>query len=268
MRLGLSLLALTLCLTGCMSQYSPAAPIAPLLSRQGQVVAGARFRPAFPRRGVSAHVAAAPTEHARLYLSGTWSRARGVEGADYAGRTLKEHNDTRQVELAAGWGTVTSAVRLEVLGGGGYGRVDAAGCRRNEFQGYDYCTWWVDGVARFGRVFVQAQAAREIAWWTGGGGVRVLYAHYEFERQFGRTSDFSPGVAAVEPFIVHRVAVPFGAIELMLHIPILLVAPRVDVPQSDPRAADQDTVHRQRLLQIPMPRLYLGFVGELDALWR
>lgn len=268
MRLALSMLALGLLWAGCMSQYSPAAPVAPLLTHRGQVVAAARFRPVYPTRGVSAHVAAAPSEHSRLYLSGTWSRARGVRSDDYSSRILREHNNTRQLELGAGWGEAGAAFRKELLAGVGYGHVDAAGCYRDEFQGYSYCEgWWVDGTARFGRVFVQPQMAWHVGLWTGGGGLRLGYAHYVFERQFGRPSDYDTGLFTIEPFMVHRIDVPFGAIEVMLHIPFLIAPPYVEVPQGNPLAADQGTTHRERLFQIPMPRLYVGLQGNLDALW-
>jgi hypothetical protein len=165
-------LGLWLC-AGCMSAYAPAAPVVPLLAKQGDVVAGAKLRPAMPRRGMSAYLAAAPSDATRVYASGTWARARGRTTEDGAGRRLKERNDTSQAELGGGWGTTRPKLRAELLGGLGFGRTTFAQCRRAPLDEYGDCVTWVDGRARLARLFAQGQVAARLRWWTGGGGMRI-----------------------------------------------------------------------------------------------
>jgi hypothetical protein len=74
-------------------------------------------------------------------------------------------------------------------------------------------------------------------------------------------------IPTAEPFIVQRFELPFGSLEFMLHVPVVLYSPKVTR-----RVFDQDnatwTMQSTRLVETASPRIYLGFQAELDRLWR
>lgn len=259
--------ALILTVSGCMSAYSPPAPVTPLLRGRGDVVAGAMMRPFFPRRGASAHVAAAPTEHTRVYAAGALTRARGIDTNSHEARAPKAKNDTNQVELGAGWGTASSALRAEVLAGLGYGKTASIQCDYDPFGDY-HCDDWLDASARLFRLSAQAQIeGLSPSRWSGGGGLKISMVRFEFDRLLERSTSSHVSVVTFEPFLLQRVDIGIGHLIMMVHVPIVPYSPKVHVQNGGGAVTGPDPV-RVRLIETPAPRIFLGFQGNLDLLWR
>ncbi|MDB4985132.1 MAG: hypothetical protein JWN04_310 [Myxococcaceae bacterium] len=250
--------------SGCMSGYAAPAPITPLLGGRGDVVAGATFRPAFPRREASAYLAAAPTESTRVYVAGTHTLARGESGVDIPNRELKERNHTDEVEGGGGWGIARGRLRAEILGGLGYGRVQSTQGARTLDRDPDFVSTWVQARGHFARASVQAQAAAHVAHWTGGGGVRIALVRFQYAEVLGYEGPVTALVPTFEPFMVQRLELPFGSIQLTIHAPIVPYSPSISL--SDAINADRRV--STRLIETPIPRIFLSFQANLDELWR
>ncbi|MDB4989521.1 MAG: hypothetical protein JWN04_4699, partial [Myxococcaceae bacterium] len=260
-----SIALLCLTLPGCMSGYAAPAPVAPLLTGKGDVVVGANVRPAYPRREASVSVAAAPTESTRVYVAGSRTNARWDDVGDNLGRGLKEGNRTTEAEAGGGWGMALTHLRVEVLGAVGYGKAQTTQCgKRDWLENYDSCPVLVQAQGHFVRTSVQAQAPAHFARWTGGGGARIALVQFHYDQVLGQAGPLTASIPTLEPFIVQRLELPYGSLQLMIHIPIVPYSPSVSLSGAEPSPSHAST----RLIETPWPRFFVGFQANIDELWR
>jgi hypothetical protein len=254
---------------GCVSVYSPPGPVVPMFRKAGDLSVGANVRPFMPTRGANVYVAAAPSEHTRLTLSGSMSHYDGRTATDYSERTMAEKNHTLQLDVGGGWGTTRGNAIFEVLAGVGYGTVNAHACRREYNLSGNYgidCSLWIDTRAWFVRPYVQGQVGRR--WETGhlAGGMRMSALHYDLEELVGQPSTRTATVPTLEPFLSASKGLPWGKLEAQFLVPLVLYSPEVTVVrQTDSGGSHSD--YTGALIISASPRFTVGLRADLTDLW-
>jgi hypothetical protein len=242
---------------GCSSVYAPLSPVAPLQREAGEVSLGGNVCTVHPRRGATAYLAVAPTEIARVYVAGGFSRAREEKGL---------RNDTDQVEVGAGGAAKLGVAMFETLAGVGIGRTDAQTCTAYGWFGDD-CIGDSPSKSTFVRGFLQETVGfRRGKILVQGLGLRFAVMRYAFSELNQLPSHHETWAVTLEPFAVTRVGFDWGKLEVGFHLPfvvppnILTTRDRLGLPED--RRADSD------LFSAPAPRLTIGVITNLDRLWR
>ena len=260
--------ALLLCALApaCISTYAPAAPVAPLLDEAGDVALGGGFYPVRPTQGGNVFVAAAPSDAARVFVAGSFSRMQADDlQSDYLGRSMHARNRTNQVQVGGGYGFKRRHFLLEALGAVGFGRTSSAQCEPKFFEDQpEDCRFWADSRSWFTTYSGQVHAVGRAGPWQGGGGVRMTFARYQFEELFDRPSRRVSVLPVLEPYIVQRVGLPLAQLELGLHFPLVLHTPEAE--NHSPTEASY--TWSGPLFLSPGMRLTCGVVFNVDEVWR
>jgi hypothetical protein len=257
---------LLLASAACVSVYEPFAPVVPLLDERGDVSISARMRARGPLLGAGAAITAAPTESTRVFAGGSFSHDAGARRTDEFGARHKERTQDGRIEAGGGWGFARGHFIAEALGGLAYGRTRSLHCNMYDWQDYaDECPVWIGQRSRYVSAYGQLEMAGNFRYWTGGGGMRVAMAHYDFDRLFGQSTSKTAWLPTLEPFIVQRVGLPWGKLELGVQLPFVLQSATVSRTQTVDGRPD---TQRDRLFLQPSPRVTLGLVFNIDELWR
>ena len=156
-------------------------------------------------------------------------------------------------------------LRAEVLGAFAYGQVRSNQCKRDPLSDDgDFCFTWLQARGSFMRPSLQAQAAAHFGRWTGGGGARIALVRFQYDEVVGHVGHVNASIPTFEPFIVQRVELPFGSLQLTIHVPIVAYSPSVKLDQM----SAEYNVTSTKLIETPSPRIFLGFQANLDELWR
>lgn len=215
----LLLLAILLGSAGCAGVYLPPMANVPALRRAGQATGSLSTRLFAPQHGTHAAGAVAITDDLRV--AGTYSRSyaqrRGVYGEGLVGAEPR----------------LNKLLQLGVLGGVGYGNVDAQHRRCREDEGGDDSFCFSPGNhvdqarATYLRYSLQAYLtvyAPKIV--HGGGGLRVSLLDMRLHEIDGRPVQRHVFPVPVEPFAFVRVGAPFFQAEIQVRYTALANQPR------------------------------------------
>ncbi|MEY4512511.1 MAG: hypothetical protein RLZZ450_4633 [Pseudomonadota bacterium] len=215
----LLVLALLLGSSGCAGVYLPPMANVPALRRAGQATASASARVFAPQHGTHAAAAVAITDSLRVAgtVSSSFAKRRGIYGEGLLGAEPR----------------LNRLLQLGVLGGVGYGDVDAdhRRCREDEGSSDSFCLSPGNHVDQARATYLRYSLQTYLTVYApkivhGGGGLRVSLLDMHLHEIDGLPVQRRALPVALEPFAFVRVGAPFFQAEVQLRYTGLMNDPR------------------------------------------